>query len=306
MGTWYIKNWLWTGNPVYPLIFGGPGWDALESRVLNDYVGTFGTGKTWLDYLLLPFNVYAYHNRFATIPIEVIHPALWLGFFFPVIAKPDKIFKVVPVYAILYFTLWVVSSQVVRFLLPLSAFAAILAGSVIEKSPSVLKNFLKFGLLGGLMILSLIHQVVTIQNASLWDYFIGQKSAAQVLPETNNNFETISYIQSSLTPDDRVLFLWDGRGYYCDERCIPDDEQSTAIRLSIDSPVPQELAQELDNNGITHLMLSSPDANWFITYHDPRGLHRKALDYFTKVFLPACGKSIFQDRGMTLFELTCH
>ena len=175
MGTWYIKNWLWTGNPVYPLIFGGPGWDALESRVLNDYVGTFGTGKTWLDYLLLPFNVYAYHNRFATIPIEVIHPALWLGFFFPVIAKPDKIFKVVPVYAILYFTLWVVSSQVVRFLLPLSAFAAILAGSVIEKSPSVLKNFLKFGLLGGLMILSLIHQIVTIQNASSMGLFYRSK-----------------------------------------------------------------------------------------------------------------------------------
>jgi len=213
---------------------------------------------------------------------------------------------VIPAYAALYFVLWAVSSQVVRFLVPLSAFAAIMTSVVIEKSPLVLRNLLKFGLLGGLMVLSLIHQVVTIQNTGVWDYFIGQRSAAQVLQGINNDFSTILYIQSSLATNDRVLFLWDGRGYYCDKRCIPDDEQSAAIRLSIDSPAPQKLAQELHKNGITHLMLSPADASWFITYHDPRGLHRKALDYLTKTFLPACGKPVFQDNGITLFELTCH
>jgi hypothetical protein len=306
MGIWYIKNWLWTGNPVYPLVFGGLGWDPLKNEVLNDYVRTFGVGKNWLDYLLLPYNVYVYHDRFATIPIEVIHPALWLSFFFPLAAKHNKIFKVVPVYAILYFILWVITSQVVRFLIPVSAFAAIMAGSVIERSPVMLKNLLKFGLLGGLMVLSLLHQIVTIQNTGTWSYFIGQNSAAQVLQKTNNDFDTILFIQGSLAANDRVLFLWDGRGYYCDKRCIPDDEQSTAIRLSIDSPAPQQLAQELDKIGITHLMLSTPDAIWFITYHDPRGLHRKAFDYFTKTFLPVCGKPIFRDEGIALFELTCH
>ncbi|MBN2114929.1 MAG: hypothetical protein JW730_00050 [Anaerolineales bacterium] len=306
MGIWYIKNWIWTGNPVYPLVFGGRGWDPLENQVLNDYVQTFGTGKTWLDYLLLPFNVYAHHDRFATIPIEVIHPAMWLSFFFPFVAKPNKILKVIPAYAALYFVLWAVSSQVVRFLVPLSAFAAIMTSVVIERSPLVLRNLLKFGLLGGLMILSLIHQIGTIQNTGVWGCFIGQKSTAQVLQGINNNFGTVLYIQSSLAAHDRVLFLWDGRGYYCDERCIPDDEQSAAIRLSIDSPAPQELARKLDKIGITHLMLSSPDASWFIFYHDPRGLHRKALDYFTDIFLPACGKPVFRDAGMALFELTCH
>jgi len=306
MGVWYVRNWLSTGNPIYPLVFGGPGWEPLENQALNDYVQTFGVGKAWLDYLLLPFNVYVHHDRFATIPIEIIHPALWLSVFYPFIGKSNKTIDIIPVYVLLSFISWVVTSQVIRFLIPLSAFAAILAGSVIEKSPSVLRNFLKFGLLGGFMILGLIHQITTIQGTGVWRYFIGQESAAQTLQRINNDFSTITYIQNSLAAEDRVLFLWDGRGYYCDQRCISDDEQSTAIRLSIDSRAPQTLARDLDNMGITHLMLSSPDASWFMAYHDPRRLHRNAFDYFTEVFLPDCGKSVFQDRGMELFEITCH
>jgi hypothetical protein len=306
MGVWYIKNWLLTGNPVYPLVFGGPGWDPLENQVLNDYVQTFGAEKTWLDYLLLPYNVYAQHARFGTIPIEVIHPALWLGFFFPFVTKSNKVFKVVLVYAALSFLLWVTTSQVIRFLIPLSAFAAILSASVIERSPSLLKNLLRYGLLGGIMILSLIQQMLTIQNTGVWNYVSGQKPGSQFLQELNNDFSTILYIQSALAPTDRVMFLWDGRGYYCDKRCVPDDEQSTAIRLSIDSPAPQNLARDLNEQGITHLMLSVPDASWFIFYHDPRGWHQDAFDYFDDIFLPACGKLTFEDKDIKLFELICH
>src|SRR5581483_11386540 len=27
---WYLRNWIWTGNPIYPLAFGGKNWDALD------------------------------------------------------------------------------------------------------------------------------------------------------------------------------------------------------------------------------------------------------------------------------------
>jgi dolichyl-phosphate-mannose-protein mannosyltransferase len=305
MGAWYIKNWLWTGNPIYPLVFGGPGWEPLENQVLNDYIQTFGVGKTWMDYLLLPFNVYAHQAKFATDSSEIIHPALWLSLFFPFASKSNKILNVILVYAALSFVIWVTTSQVIRFLLPLSALAAIMAASVIERFPSSLKHLLKFGLIG-VMLLSLINQISTFNDIGLKRYLLGKRSPAQVLQSINNDFGTILYIQNNLLPTDRALFLWSGRGYYCDQRCVPDDEQSTAIRLSINSPEPQQLAQELDKMGITHLVLSAPDAEWFISYHDPRGLHQNALDYFTKIFLPACGKSIFQDKGFELFEINCN
>jgi hypothetical protein len=120
-----------------------------------------------------------------------------------------------------------------------------------------------------------------------------------------SDFRAIQFAHESLADDEKVLLLWDGRRYYCDSRCVADDEQSTAVRLAFGTPAPQELAKHLRKSGITHLMLSKPDANWFITYHDPRGTHRGALDYFTNIFFPICGKTIYRDGGMQLFKITC-
>jgi hypothetical protein len=168
----------------------------------------------------------------------------------------------------------------------------------------LLKHLLKLGLIGA-MFLSLFGQIPLLNDLGLKRYFVGDKSPAQVLQSINNHFRMIFYIQNNLSPMDRVLFLWDGRGYYCEQQCIPDDEQSTAIRLSINSPEPQQLAKELKELGMTHIMLSRPDAEWFISYHDPHGRHQTALDYFTRIFLPACGQPVFQEGGFGVFEITC-
>ena len=37
---WYLRNWVWTGNPFYPFLFGGRGWDAFLAA---HYAGA-GTG----------------------------------------------------------------------------------------------------------------------------------------------------------------------------------------------------------------------------------------------------------------------
>jgi hypothetical protein len=113
------------------------------------------------------------------------------------------------------------------------------------------------------------------------------------------------HIQETLTGDERALFLWDGRSYYCDSRCIPDDEQSTAVLLTIDSPSPYELADGLKEKGVTHLMVNFTDAEWFINLHDPNNYHRQAFDYWTNVFIPACGKSIYMHNDIELFEIIC-
>ncbi|MGC1377632.1 MAG: glycosyltransferase family 39 protein [Anaerolineales bacterium] len=304
MGAWYIKNWIWTGNPVYPLLFGGPGWNPLKNTVLNDYVYSFGVGKNWLDYLLLPYNVYAHHNQFSTIAIEIIHPALWLAFLFPFLPRSKKFVPVV-VYAGLYCISWAVGSQVIRFLIPPSAFLAVFAGNVIEKAPKFIHVFLKTFIVGGLMVLSLFYQLLMLQGSESLAYFTGQKSVADMLLMSEQDFGMIQHIEKTFQPGERAQFLWDGRGFYCDARCSPDDEQSTAVSLSLDSPPPQQLAHDLREKGFTYLMLSHPDADWFIAYHDPHGLHRKALDYFQTTFLPACGKMVFQDQGMELFKIEC-
>lgn len=303
MSPWYIKNWLWTGNPIYPMFWGGIGWDPLKAQVLNDYLHTFGVGTSWLDYLLIPYNVYANHNQFSTMYLEIIHPALWLAFAYPFLKLPKK-YIVLFLYSAAYCVIWAINSQVIRFLLPPFAVLALLAADVIQRLPPLIKKITTIGLLGILLLVSLIYQASLFQSYSA--YFIGQKSTADMLKESVNDFQMTQRIQELLRPDEHAQFLWDGRGYYCDARCIPDDEQSTAVSLAVNSPLPQTLAHDLRAKGITHLMLSQTDAIWLIAYHDPNHYHRQALDYFENIFIPACGKLLYANNNkMELYQITC-
>lgn len=305
MGVWYLKNLILTGNPVYPLVYGGPGWDALENLVLNTYVQTFGIGKGILDLFQLPYTVYAYHERFSTMPQEIIHPLLWLAFLFPFLRKSRR-YSFLIIYTFLYFIWWFFGSQVIRFLLPVSAFLALFAGDVIERFPKVPGNVLKIVFITGLMVYNFVFQVVTFRNSRAIDYIAGQRSSDDLLHLFVEDYGVKQYIQEELDPDERALFLWDGRGYYCDERCIADTEQAMAVGLALDSPPPEELSQKLLNMGITHLMFSANDAGFFIRLHDPEGLHRSAREYYLEKFLPTCGRSVFKDGGMELFEIDCN
>jgi len=51
---WYARNWIWTGNPFYPFVFGGPFWDSFRAQA---YSGA-GSGIGWNlgALLLLPLN----------------------------------------------------------------------------------------------------------------------------------------------------------------------------------------------------------------------------------------------------------
>ena len=304
MGGWYVKNLLLTGNPVYPLVFGGPGWDSLEDLVFGTYMQTFGNGRGLLDFMSLPYAVYAHQERFSTMTQEIVHPLLWLAFLLPFIDRARK-YSFVFIYALLYFVWWFFGSQVIRFLLPVSAFLALFAGAVLEKIPKAPGNVLRYAMIPGLLIFNLVYQTLTLRNSGTFEYIAGQKPATEILRLFVDDYSVKEYIQRELDPGDRALFLWDGRGYYCDERCIADTEQSIAVGLALGSPVSDELSRELRGRGITHLMLSSSDADFFIRLHDPDGFHRHAWDYYRNTFLPDCGRSVFKDGGMELFEIVC-
>lgn len=52
---WYLRNWIWMGNPIYPFLFGGRYWDAFRS----DWFATPGTGSGWdlKALILLPLTI---------------------------------------------------------------------------------------------------------------------------------------------------------------------------------------------------------------------------------------------------------
>ena len=79
---WYTRNWIWTGNPFYPFVFGGPFWDAFRAQA---YSGA-GTGIGWnlRNILLLPLNTTLgykdanfYDGRIGPFFLIMLPVALW-------------------------------------------------------------------------------------------------------------------------------------------------------------------------------------------------------------------------------------
>lgn len=52
---WYLRNWVWMGNPFYPFIFGGKYWDAFRAAAFSGA----GTGSGWdiMALLSLPITI---------------------------------------------------------------------------------------------------------------------------------------------------------------------------------------------------------------------------------------------------------
>lgn len=65
---WYLRNWLWTGNPVYPFayeLFGGRGWSAEMAKAYTADQAAYGFGHSISDWLWLPWRV-------AATPLNVV------------------------------------------------------------------------------------------------------------------------------------------------------------------------------------------------------------------------------------------
>jgi len=64
----YIRNWLWTGNPVYPFayeIFGGKNWSREQAIAYRGDQLKFGMGREPAQLLMLPWNLTAHPFYFA-------------------------------------------------------------------------------------------------------------------------------------------------------------------------------------------------------------------------------------------------
>lgn len=94
-GAWYVRNWLWTGNPFYPLargVFGGGDWSEQSALVYMSHVHTKGMpmdGANWFarlaEFLSTPWNAtfnfgYFESHIFGPLPLmALILLAGWLA-----------------------------------------------------------------------------------------------------------------------------------------------------------------------------------------------------------------------------------
>ena len=309
---WYIKNWLLSGNPVFPFLFGGTSWDASRLELLMAYLSSFGTGQGILDYLLLPWNLYAQHEQFGTLWKEIDFPGLLLPLaILSPLMRRDRVMDSVTCLAGLRFVVWALGSQQTRFLLPIFPALALVGASVLSYLMRRLETrfekkwaWLVLLPVGVMVLVTLLFQGMWFVTLPPIRVIWGQESKDAFLRQWVDEYPALQFARHNLPADAHILLMWNGQGYYCYPLCVADTDQATWTRLVDAAPDPTEVARKLLARRVTHLLFTHRDTLWFLD-HDPTGQHQQALEFFEERFYPTCAEEVYSDREALLVRITC-
>jgi 4-amino-4-deoxy-L-arabinose transferase-like glycosyltransferase len=307
---WYLFSFVTLGDPVYPFLHGGAEWPTARLALHLTYLRSFGAGNTLLDFVLLPWNLYFHHNAFAALMGSIEYPSLVfpLVLLVPIVSLSTRV-RALGVLSLLRLATWFVGSQQMRFLLPLYPVWALMAAGVLmglEKRLHLRLGYprLSAALTSGLVATTLVYLTIFSIDERPLATVTGAESRATYLERRAYDYPAMRFISSSLGPTDRVLELWDGQSYYCNDRCIPDAGQVQAPFLFREAPTVGMMADALAAQGATHVLLDLEGLN-FLLLHDPEGDHLRAAKFFLDEFLPECGKPVYRGTRVQVYRLAC-
>lgn len=199
---WYVKNALETGDPLYPLLVGGPNPAAEEARrqVLEGY----GRGRSLLDALLLPFRLLTGGDAFdrgdLISPLFLaLAPAALLD------RRLRRAAAVALTVSVVYGAAWFATSQQARFLVPLMPAFAVLAavGALALASRGRLGRVVVVVAVAGTLAVDL--GISTVYASQFARVVTGRESKNAFLDRKTSYSAAIRWLNENLPPDARVL-----------------------------------------------------------------------------------------------------
>ncbi len=226
---WYVKSYLWTGNPVYPFfyeVFGGTHWTAARAESYAAAQKAFGLGGGPLAFLALPWNLTMRPQAFFDQPGVLRHFSVLISVFGPLllalapallVAGPaGKAGRLALWFALVYAAIWFGMSQNGRYLLPilpgLCACAGVAGARLLERrgiaAAAVMVAFLLSAAagLGAALILAAPAARVAMGAEPQADY-LGRVSQAYALAEAVNRATPAEARVLVLGDEPRLFYL---------------------------------------------------------------------------------------------------
>lgn len=275
---WYLKSWLWTGNPVYPFLYslfpGSYSWTPEAAAAYATEQASFGVGKRPQDLFMAPWNltVHARHfyinyrslngDRLGTLGPAVVCllPALpWAG-------RPDRAGRLLLAYAGLSLITWFGLSHQVRYLIPaLPILAVALALGCTRLDRPVRRAALAVAGAGCALGLQTHLPVALgvlqpVLNPGLRQDYLRASLGGL--------FEAAEYA-NSLPGGSRIAFYQETRGYYFDRPYFWANPLQHNLIPYERLPSGTALLSELRRFGITHVLINYSfcegvqDSRWY-------------------------------------------
>jgi hypothetical protein len=276
---WLLKNILFYGNPVHPFLNEYLGWTALADWKgfmadvhPHSLAHTFGSWAGWRGLLSLPWTVSLGSRDLGDWPGRCF--LLFLPWAFCLrwgILKPDE--RIPPAWTALALLtaaggiIWCLTSDTVaRYLATALPFAACVAALAVVRAP-IPPRLRQAGwvvaILCSMYGLQVTFKLGTDNFSGRWSQILGARSRSDYLKADRMSYGGIpyyaamEYINQTLPPDAKVLFLGEPRSYYCERDHIAATvfDHNPFWRAARAARTPAELAASLQAMGVTHIFV---------------------------------------------------
>jgi hypothetical protein len=280
---WYIKAWVYTGNPVYPFfshLFGGRYWSVAAAGAYDVQNASFGAGRGLPELVLAPWNLTMSllpgHFPFTTqsklplqpphwafndyqTPLMTLTPVLAASLLLPLcfVGRIPMAVKALATYSLASLLVWFVTAQHVRYLLPILPVFCLLAGWVLDRA---LAARLRAGrALAGLTVCSiafslfiggqlLMQQLPVDLGAVSRDSYIAHGDAA---------YPAMQYINTQLPQGSKIVFYGNPLGFYCDKPYLWGEPGHSTYVSGAGIQSPEDLRRRLAELGVTHILVNT-------------------------------------------------
>lgn len=292
---WYIKTWIWTGNPFYPFaysLFGGHWWGAAQAAQYAAEQGRFGIGKTLYGLWVAPWSTTYYAQYYANPPaayhgaLEMAgrpnaFPALFgtlgigvIGFLPLWLLRPGNGGRTASrapawfaVYGGVFLLIWFALTHQTRYMIPVLPIVLIpaVAGARAFWHEGRwwrvgIGTFSALAIVWGILPL---YAYVQPSFAVAW----GGESQDAYLSNTEPIYNVSKAINAGLPADAKVLMLNEVRGFYIDRRYQWGDASQNTLIPWDNLKSPDQIDAALRAQGITHVLVNwgpraAPSERW--------------------------------------------
>ena len=279
---WALKNLLWTGNPIYPLLFPS---GAMDSWRLAYYNGGAPWGS-WQGLLIFPWQVTIWGVDGKVGPSASIG-ALLLGFsvwawngWGARAAAQRRTIVLAAGFTLLGFLIWAAASRFSDLLSQTRLYWtffpawAILAGVGFDSLASLEEAQIRFGRILAILFLlafgfTIFQETDVFVTRGVSSYLMGHRSEEAYLRGNLGAYADAMQAVDSLPSGSKVLMLWETRSFTCFPRCEPDEiiDRWFHDRRVYNSP--EEIVAFWRNEGYDYLLLSRFGAA-FVRENDER------------------------------------
>lgn len=276
---WMIRNFVWTGNPIYPLY---DHWFNSQSAMLQSAPSIFEIRsriyhESWWQMALMPLRVFFQGQDGNPQYFDgKLNPFLFL---FPFLAfykvkndsntiRAEK--KILLAFAILYFAFSFFSAAVrIRYISPIISPLVLLSVYGIKNMLDLGKDrnsprlrhtgiILTLGIISFSLFLNVVYIFKQYNEVDPFSFLTGKVSRDEYIDRYRFEYPVVRYINKNVPENAKILFIYIGnRGYYCDREYIFDMIHNTSFLSNLVKQAndPEEVLAGLRRMGITHLFI---------------------------------------------------